>query len=63
VETDPRTWLELATGRAVWAAAIADARVAASGARADLSAWLPLNADQAAWGYDVVSVWFRDGGV
>jgi hypothetical protein len=44
VETDPRTWLELATGRAVWAAAIADARVAASGSRADLSAWLPLNA-------------------
>jgi uncharacterized protein (TIGR03086 family) len=48
VETDPRTWLELATGRAVWAAAIADARVAASGSRADLSAWLPLDAADAA---------------
>ena len=42
VETDPKTWLELATGRALWVAAIADARVAASGSRADLSAWLPL---------------------
>ena len=42
VETDPRTWLELATGRALWATAIADARVTASGSRADLSAWLPL---------------------
>lgn len=45
VETDPRTWLELATGRALWAAAIADARVAASGSRADLSAWLPLTSE------------------
>jgi uncharacterized protein (TIGR03086 family) len=48
VETDPRTWLELATGRALWAAAIADARVAASGSRADLSAWLPLTSEDGA---------------
>jgi hypothetical protein len=42
VETDPRTWLELATGRVTWAVAMADGRVAASGSRADVSGWLPL---------------------
>ena len=42
VETDPRTWLELATGRLAWAAALAAGRVAASGIRADVSRWLPL---------------------
>jgi hypothetical protein len=42
VETDPRTWLELATARVTWPAAIAEGRVAASGPRADISAWLPL---------------------
>lgn len=42
VETDPRTWLELVTGRVSWAAALADGRVRASGTRADLSGWLPL---------------------
>jgi Bacterial SCP ortholog len=42
VETDPRTWLELATGRVIWAAAVADGRVRASGPRADVSSWLPL---------------------
>ncbi len=42
VETDPRTWLELATARVTWSEAIADGRVTASGSRADLSAWLPL---------------------
>ncbi|MGQ0716786.1 MAG: sterol carrier family protein [Pseudonocardiales bacterium] len=42
VETDPRTWLELATARLSWSEAIATARVTASGPRADLSAWLPL---------------------
>ncbi len=42
VETDPRTWLELATGRVRWADALAEGRVLASGARADVSAWLPL---------------------
>ncbi len=46
VETDPRTWLELATGRVAWAVVIADGRVAASGSRADVSGWLPL----AEWG-------------
>jgi hypothetical protein len=42
IETDPRTWLELATGRLTWVAAVDAARVTASGARADLSALLPV---------------------
>jgi hypothetical protein len=42
VETDPRTWLDLATGRLAWAAAVAAGQVYASGQRADLSAYLPL---------------------
>ncbi|MGH3943421.1 MAG: sterol carrier family protein [Pseudonocardiaceae bacterium] len=42
VETDPQTWLELATGRLAWATALAGGRVAASGPRADVSGWLPL---------------------
>ncbi|GAA3143898.1 sterol carrier family protein [Planomonospora alba] len=42
VETDARTWLELATGRLAWTEAVADGRVAASGARADLAEHLPV---------------------
>jgi hypothetical protein len=42
VEMDPPTWLELATGRTTWAAAVAAGRVRASGTRADLSPYLPL---------------------
>ncbi|MCW2494162.1 sterol carrier family protein [Jatrophihabitans sp.] len=42
VETDPVTWLRLATGREGFAAAVADGRVAASGHRADLTDYLPL---------------------
>ncbi|WP_229798818.1 sterol carrier family protein [Planomonospora parontospora] len=42
VETDARTWLELATGRLTWADATAAGRVSASGARADLSDHLPV---------------------
>jgi hypothetical protein len=42
VETDPRTWLELALGRLKWTQAVEDARVDASGARADISRWLPI---------------------
>ncbi|MFJ2033894.1 sterol carrier family protein [Streptosporangium sp. NPDC087985] len=42
VETDARTWLELATGRLAWAEAVAAGKVAASGARADLSEHLPV---------------------
>ncbi len=43
VETDPRTWLELATGRVGWADAVADGRVRASGTRAgEVAAGLPV---------------------
>lgn len=42
VETDPVTWLRVATGRAAFADAVAGGAVRASGARADLSPHLPL---------------------
>ena len=42
VETDPVTWVSLATGDTSWEAAVAEGRVRASGERADLSAFLPL---------------------
>lgn len=42
IETDPRTWLELATGLLDWPSALDAARVTASGSRADLSHWLPV---------------------
>jgi hypothetical protein len=41
VETDPVTFVALATGRLSWADAVDAGRVTASGARADLSANLP----------------------
>lgn len=42
VETDPLTWFKLATGRVDWGEAVRSGAVSASGARADLSAFLPL---------------------
>ena len=43
VETDPRTWLELVTGRTGLDAAEAGGRLTASGTRAgDIGHWLPL---------------------
>ncbi|MDT4917263.1 MAG: hypothetical protein QOH89_1963 [Pseudonocardiales bacterium] len=42
VETDPLTWLRLATGRVQFADAVASGAVSASGLRADLSAHLPV---------------------
>ncbi|RZS91523.1 hypothetical protein EV189_0765 [Motilibacter rhizosphaerae] len=42
IETDPRTWLALATGRLQWADAVAQGQVDASGERTDLGAYLPL---------------------
>lgn len=42
VETDPATWLALATGRTTWDAAVAGGAVRASGARAGLGEHLPL---------------------
>ncbi|MEU5040916.1 maleylpyruvate isomerase family mycothiol-dependent enzyme [Streptomyces griseorubiginosus] len=44
VETDPLTWLRLATGRLTWQDAIEEAKVSASGERADLGGLLPLMA-------------------
>jgi hypothetical protein len=42
IEMDSKTWLELATGRLDWTTAMADARVTASGTRADISGLLPI---------------------
>jgi hypothetical protein len=42
VETDPLTWFKLATGRLGWAEAVGAGAVRASGARSDLSPFLPL---------------------
>ena len=42
VETDARTWVELATGHLAWADAVARGAVRASGERSDLSPYLPL---------------------
>jgi hypothetical protein len=43
VETDPSTWLALATGRVHWDDALRTGQLRASGSRADLSKWLPLS--------------------
>ena len=43
VETDPSTWIALATGELEWAEALATGRVRASGERTDLTAYLPLH--------------------
>ena len=42
VETDPATWIALATGKERWVDAAASGRIRASGIRADLSDLLPL---------------------
>jgi hypothetical protein len=42
IETDPKTWLQLATARLTWPQALAEGRAMASGSRADLSPYLPL---------------------
>ncbi len=43
VETDPLTWLLVATQRVTWADAVRDGRLRASGIRTDLSEFLPLH--------------------
>ncbi len=48
VETDPDTWLGLATGVVAWADAVADGRVHASGERSDISHLLPLTVERRA---------------
>ncbi len=47
VETDPETWLALATGRRAWDDAVAAGVVRASGSRSSLAEWLPLVVDGA----------------
>lgn len=42
VETDPATWIAVATGAESWADAASAGRIVASGTRADLSPLLPL---------------------
>lgn len=42
IETDPATWIALATGAENWADASSSGRVFASGIRADISDLLPL---------------------
>ncbi|UIX32805.1 maleylpyruvate isomerase family mycothiol-dependent enzyme [Streptomyces sp. GQFP] len=42
VETDPLTWIRLATGRVTWTDALDKAQASASGERADLGDLLPL---------------------
>lgn len=44
VETDPETWIALATGGLAWPDAVASGRLRASGERADLAPYLPLHA-------------------
>ena len=43
VETDPDTWIALATGALTWSAAVDAGRVHASGERADHAPYLPLD--------------------
>ncbi|HEX6148455.1 sterol carrier family protein [Nocardioides sp.] len=45
VETDPDTWVALATGELTWTDAVAGGRVTASGERAELTPYLPLLGD------------------
>jgi len=42
IETDAATWLALAAGTLRWADAVAQGLIAASGTRADLTAYLPV---------------------
>ena len=42
VEMDAGTWVGVATGSLQWADALAESRISASGARADLSEYLPV---------------------
>ncbi|RLU99137.1 hypothetical protein CTZ27_14290 [Streptomyces griseocarneus] len=42
VETDPLTWVRLATGRVGWSSAVGSGGVSVSGERGELGGWLPL---------------------
>ena len=43
IETDAVTWIEVVTGRMDWGQAVLEGRVRASGIRADISYFLPLD--------------------
>ena len=43
IEMDAETWLALASGATQWVAALQTGKINASGARADLSEYLPLS--------------------
>lgn len=44
VEMEPEVWLSLATGHMTWDEAMEQGKLSASGERADLRPWLPLQA-------------------
>ena len=46
VECDPITWCSLVAGELTWEQALASGRLHASGARSDLSAFLPCSPDE-----------------
>jgi hypothetical protein len=48
VETDPATWILVATQRVTWADAVRDGRLRASGIRTDLTEFLPLDREPGA---------------
>ena len=48
IEMDADTWLALANGETNWAAALATGTINASGARADLTDYLPLSPNRIA---------------
>ena len=48
IEMDADTWLSLAHGEINWAAAMATGKINASGARADLTDYLPLSPNRIA---------------
>ncbi|WP_165063261.1 sterol carrier family protein [Marisediminicola senii] len=43
IETDPSTWVQLATGAVSWGDAVASGRISASGQRANLTGQLPVS--------------------
>jgi hypothetical protein len=46
IEMDATTWLALASGEINWSAAMDSGSISASGARADLSEYLPIRINQ-----------------
>jgi hypothetical protein len=46
IEMDADTWLALANGELHWSDAVESGKVSATGARADLSEYLPIGASQ-----------------